>query len=232
MKVYLEIKKGIGGSESSIFVKDILYMYESYFKRKRIRYKLVSKCTDENGIKNIILLLNKIDWKIIKNENGIHRIQRIPSTDGKGRIHTSTCNVKVTKITKKINIEIKKKDLKYSVFKSSGAGGQHVNKTNSAVRIKHIPSGITVECQNQRSQQQNKKEAESVLISRIENKNILKKERYYSEKIIRIYFVEKNIVKDKRINKNFSIDMIKNGYIYDSVLLLKKNEIYRKNNRN
>ncbi|AXN02450.1 Peptide chain release factor 1 [Candidatus Vidania fulgoroideae] len=169
MKIYIEINKGIGGIESSIFVKNILTMYLSYFKRNKNNYEIISKINEENGIKNVTILVN-IDWKKLKNEKGVHRIQRIPKTENSGRIHTSTCNVEVFKKITTNKIDIKKEDITISSFKASGAGGQHVNKTNSAVRIKHIPTGITVSCQNQRSQLQNKNEAIKILKCKINNK--------------------------------------------------------------
>ncbi|MGX7589140.1 peptide chain release factor-like protein [Candidatus Vidania fulgoroideorum] len=215
MNIYLEINKGIGGNESSIFVKEILTMYISFFKRNNIKYKIISITTDEYGIKNV-LITTDAKWKYLKYESGVHRIQRIPKTENYGRTHTSTCNVEVL-IKKKTNkIVIKKEDIIITSFKASGAGGQHVNKTNSAVRIKHIPTNIIVESQNQRSQLQNKKEAMKILKLKIASKEELirntKRKEYRNLKCkfkrtdkIRTYNFKKNIILNHLNNKKTNL---------------------------
>ncbi|MGX7589427.1 PCRF domain-containing protein [Candidatus Vidania fulgoroideorum] len=220
-KVYIEIRSSIGGTESCIFVENIFNMYKKYFENNRIYYEIFYKKKKFIGIKRIILRIEGDNiYKKFYLENGVHRIQRIPITDNKKRIHTSTCIVEVYK-EKNIKSNFNRKDLRIETFKSSGAGGQHVNKTNSAVRILHLPTGIKVECQKERSQIENKKFAIKLLISKIKleeekkkkNKEYIKRKKninVYSKRSnkIRTYNLINKTVIDHNIKKKFSIKKI------------------------
>ncbi|MGX7582903.1 peptide chain release factor-like protein [Candidatus Vidania fulgoroideorum] len=216
MNIFIEIKKGVGGLESSIFVEEFSKIYIKFLKEKSF-VKIANIIKDKIGFKEIIIYTNLNMEKFLNKEKGVHRIQRVPKTESKGRIHTSTLNVNILK-EKKINkIDIKKKDLKIETFKSSGAGGQHVNKTNSAVRITHIPTSIKVECQSERSQHKNKNTAMKILISKIENiknkeinikKKKLRNENLYISKRtnkIRTYNFIQNRITDHKTGKSFKI---------------------------
>lgn len=241
-KIFLEIKNGTGGEESSMFAKDLLKMYLKYIEKKKWKFKIISyDTTNLGGYKNIIISINgKSVYNNLKYESGVHRVQRFPKTENSGRIHTSTCKVAIFPELK-YKIKINKKDFKIETFKSSGSGGQHVNKTNSAVRIKHIPTKISVECQNERSQHKNKKEGMKLIKSKIIifnnkkneflKKNIKKKlfgtgER--SEKI-RTYNYIKNRLTEHRINLNlYKLDYILNGNLDEIIKLLKKINVIKK----
>ncbi|MGX7576587.1 peptide chain release factor-like protein [Candidatus Vidania fulgoroideorum] len=203
-----EINKGIGGFESSVFAKELYEMYNLFFLKKKKQITNVSYIKEKFGYKRISFIVKNVNnWAVIKNEIGVHKIQRIPITENSGRIHTSTCNVNIFPIKEKNYVEINKKDLLISTFKASGAGGQHVNKTNSAVRVKHIPTGIVVECQSERSQYKNKKNAIDTLKKRI-NDNIKNniadsdkltrkfKSKFYSKRSnkIRTYNFKENVI--------------------------------------
>lgn len=189
-------------------------MYERYIDKKGWIKKIISKSENSSGgLKDIkIEIEGKKVYKKLMYESGVHRVQRSPKTESKGRIHTSTCKVAVYKKYIKNSNDIKSKDLKVETFKSSGAGGQHVNKTNSAVRIKHLPTNIVVECQKERSQHKNKKHALILIKNKInkktEDENLKKisfKKRFLfggGERVekIRTYNYKNNRIKDHRFN--------------------------------
>lgn len=213
--IFFEIRSASGGNESSIFVKDLYKMYSSYFEMKELKYEVLScSYSNINGYKEIIMKVSgKNSFKYLKYESGIHRVQRIPLTEANGRVHTSTCTVAVLKEQEKMDsIDLNPNDLRIDTYRASGAGGQHVNMTDSAVRITHIPTGIVAECQNERSQHKNKSTALSLLKSRILNiknmeiKNEIDVKRKNligsgsrSEKIRTYNFVQ-NRITDHRIN--------------------------------
>ncbi len=227
LNVYLEIHCGTGGNESSLFVADLFRMYVKFSEKMKWKVELLnlnSSCL--NGYKNIMIKItgNNV-YKNLKFESGGHRVQRIPKTESKGRIHTSTCIVAVIPVVSNIKLPLINNDqLKIDTFRSSGAGGQHVNTTDSAVRITHIPTGIVVECQQERSQYKNKCKALEVLKSRIYNLEMSKrnKEKNITKKKLlgtglrcdrnRTYNFTQNRVTDHRINLNiYFLSEILNG---------------------
>lgn len=168
--VFLEVRAGTGGDEAAIFAGDLFRMYSRYAERRRWKVEVVSESLGEHGgYKEIIARLEGQDvYGSLKFESGAHRVQRVPETESQGRIHTSACTVAVMPEIESVDdIEINKNDLRIDTFRASGAGGQHVNKTDSAIRITHLPTGVVVECQDERSQHKNKARAMSLLHSKL-----------------------------------------------------------------
>ncbi len=213
--VFLEIRAGTGGDEAGIFVGDLFRMYVKYVEKQNWELEIVnSNPSEQGGYKEIIARISgKNVYASIKFESGAHRVQRVPETESQGRIHTSACTVAVLKEVQQVDqIEISSDDLKIDTFRASGAGGQHVNKTDSAIRITHLPSGIVVECQDDRSQHKNRSKAMALLQSKLltqEQERQKSKEAETRKKLvgsgdradrIRTYNFPQGRVTDHRIN--------------------------------
>lgn len=211
--VIMEIRGAAGGDEADIFAGDLFRMYQKYFEKQGFKTEIINASTNEGGGFSQIEFLVKGDnvFSKLKYESGTHRVQRIPETESNGRIHTSTATVAVLAEMKDVEIDINPSDLKIDVYRSGGAGGQSVNTADSAVRITHLPTGVVVTCQNERSQQQNKAKAMEILKSKLYEEELRKREEEYgndrkikigtgdrSEKI-RTYNYPQNRLTDHRI---------------------------------
>jgi len=230
--VFLEIRAGAGGNEASLFASDLLRMYTRVAERKNWKSEVISTTYSAiGGIKEIILYVRGENVnKHLKYESGVHRVQRVPVTESSGRVHTSTVTVAVMPEVDDVEVELNPKDIRIDTFRASGAGGQHVNRTESAIRITHIPSGVVVSCQDEKSQHKNKEKALKVLKSRLfeyeQNKRhdeaastrrsqVGSGDR--SEKI-RTYNFPQNRVTDHRVTgQNFNIEVIIDGGVDEMI---------------
>lgn len=224
--VIIEIRGGAGGDEAALFAHSLYRMYTMYAETKKWKIEILSSnITELGGVKEMSFLINGVGaYARLKFESGVHRVQRVPETETSGRIHTSTVTVAVLPEAEEVEIEINPNDLHIDTFRASGAGGQHINKTESAIRITHIPTGTIVECQDERSQYKNKERAMKILRSRLYEKKLEEQnEKIASERKlqvgtgdrserIRTYNFPQGRVTDHRIGLTlYKIDDIMNG---------------------
>ena len=230
--VIMEIRGGAGGEESPLFAGDLFRMYTMYAERKRWKMEVLNLNETELGcIKEVTFMITgKGAYSRLKFESGVHRVQRVPDTESSGRIHTSTATVAVLPEVDDVEVEINPTDLKVDTFRSSGAGGQHINKTESAIRITHIPTGVVVECQTERSQIQNRETAMKMLRSKLYEAELEKQNSELasarksqvgsgdrSEKI-RTYNFPQGRITDHRIGLSmFQVDEFLNGNIDEMI---------------
>jgi len=231
--VYLEIRAGTGGAEAALFAGDLLRAYLRYAERRGWRTELISESPGElGGYKEVVVRISGNEvYSRLKFESGVHRVQRVPETESQGRIHTSAVTVAILPEAEAIDqVEIDTNDLRIDTFRASGAGGQHVNKTDSAVRITHLPTGIVVECQDERSQHKNKARALALLQAKLlsQAQERQDRERAADRKLqvgsgdrserIRTYNFPQNRVTDHRINLTlYKLDEVMEGD-FDAVI--------------
>ena len=231
--IFLEVRAGTGGDESALFAGDLFRMYTRYAERQRWQVEVLSESPGEmGGYKEVIAkIIGQGAYSRLKFESGGHRVQRVPATETQGRIHTSACTVAIMPEADEVaEVVLNPADLRIDTFRASGAGGQHINKTDSAIRITHLPTGIVVECQDDRSQHKNKAQAMSVLAARI--MDIQLRERQSKEAAtrksligsgdrserIRTYNFPQGRVTDHRINLTlYKIEQIMDGDLDDLV---------------
>ena len=225
--VFLEIRAGTGGDESALFAGDLLRMYTRFAERNRWQMEVVSESPSElGGYKEVIVrIVGNGVYSRLKFESGGHRVQRVPETEAQGRIHTSACTVAIMPEADEVSdVDINPADIRIDTFRASGAGGQHINKTDSAVRITHMPTGIVVECQDDRSQHKNKAQAMKVLAARIKDVQLREqqsKEAAHRKSLIgsgdrseriRTYNFPQGRMTDHRINLTlYKLDFIMDG---------------------
>ena len=234
--VFLEIRAGTGGDEAAIFAGDLFRLYNYYAQARRWEVEVVSSSPGEHGgYKEVIArVVGQGVYSRLKFESGVHRVQRVPATEAQGRIHTSTCTVAVLPEAQEIDaIAVNPADLKVDTFRASGAGGQHVNKTDSAIRITHLPTGIVVECQDERSQHKNRSRALAILSARLleaERRKQREQEAAARKSLvgsgdrserIRTYNFPQGRVTDHRINMTlYKLDQVMEGKIDELVQAL------------
>ena len=228
--VIMEIRAGVGGEESALFGAVLLKMYTRYAERQRWKVEMIDYSeTEIGGVKECSFTISgKGAYSKLKYESGVHRVQRVPETESQGRVHTSTTTVAVLPEVEDVDFEILDKDLRIDTYRSSGAGGQHVNKTDSAIRITHLPTGIVVACQDERSQIKNREKAFNVLRSKLYDFYKSQKDKEYAEnrknqvgnaercERIRTYNYPQGRITDHRINYTvYNLEEFLDGNIID-----------------
>jgi peptide chain release factor 1 len=230
---FLEVRAGAGGDESSLFAGELFRMYVRYAERQRWQVEIISESPSElGGYKEVIArIVGQGVYSKLKFESGGHRVQRVPETEAQGRIHTSACTVAVLPEADAIDdVVLNPAELRVDTFRASGAGGQHVNKTDSAIRVTHLPTGIVVECQDSRSQHKNREKALSVLAAKIKDKQLREQQAKTAStrksligsgdrsERIRTYNFPQGRVTDHRINLTlYKIDRIMDGELDDLI---------------
>jgi len=235
----MEIRAGAGGEEAALFAADLFLMYQKFGQKQGWQVELLtSHRSSLAGFKEIIFeIRGQNAWQTLKQESGVHRVQRIPKTEKSGRIHTSTASVAVLQEPAAADININPKDLRIDFFRSSGAGGQHVNVTSSAVRITHLPTGMVVSCQDERSQHKNKDKAMKVLTARLLQRKQSEMQSTTAEarrqqigsadrsEKIRTYNFPQNRVTDHRIGKSWhDLENIIDGNLQPIIKAFTKNK--------
>ncbi len=235
----MELRAGTGGDEACIFVEDIFRMYTMYFKERGWKYEVLNSSEGTTkGYKEISLNIEGEGiYGMLKFESGVHRVQRVPETESQGRVHTSAITVAVLPEAEEVDFELNMNDVRKDTFRASGAGGQHINKTESAIRLTHIPTGVVVECQDGRSQHKNLEKAISVLRSRLYQAELdrVHEERAAQRKTlvstgdrsakIRTYNYPQGRITDHRIGKTiYNLAAFMNGDIQDMIDSLKMAE--------
>jgi peptide chain release factor 1 len=234
--VFLEIRAGTGGDESALFAGDLFRMYTRYAERSRWQVEIISESSSElGGYKEVIArIAGQGAYSKLKFESGGHRVQRVPATEAQGRIHTSACTVAVLPEADEVDdVVLNPAELRIDTFRASGAGGQHVNKTESAIRVTHLPTGIVVECQDSRSQHKNREKALGVLAARIRDKQQREQQAKTAttrklligsgdrSERIRTYNFPQGRVTDHRINLTlYKIDRIMDGELDELITAL------------
>lgn len=229
--IFLEIRAGTGGDESALFAGDLLRMYTRFAERNRWQVEMVSESTsDLGGYREVIVrVVGNGAYSKLKFESGGHRVQRVPATETQGRIHTSACTVAVMPEADEVeDVDINPADLRIDTYRASGAGGQHINKTDSAVRITHLPTGLVVECQDDRSQHKNKASAMKVLAARLKDAQLREQQSKEAatrksligsgdrSERIRTYNFPQGRLTDHRINLTlYKLDFIMDGDLKD-----------------
>jgi peptide chain release factor 1 len=236
---FLEIRAGTGGQEAALFAADLLRMYTLYAAKKHWHVSVASESsTDLGGYREVVLHIEgKNVYGHLKHESGVHRVQRVPHTEGSGRIHTSTATVAVLPEAEEIEVTINPADLRIDVFRAGGAGGQHVNKTDSAVRVTHIPTGLVVACQEDRSQHKNKAKALKMLQSRLlvaeQEKQAAQTSQQRREQVgtgmraekVRTYNFPQNRITDHQVDVTLKkLDMVLEGNLEEIIDALIKKE--------
>lgn len=233
--VIVEIRGGAGGDEAALFAADLYRMYTRFTEREGWKIEVMSEnVTEIGGYKEIIFKIDGVGaFSKLKFESGVHRVQRVPETEASGRIHTSTATVAVLPEAADVDVEIHSEDLRIDTYRSSGAGGQHVNMTDSAVRITHIPTGIVVTCQDERSQIKNRAKAMQYLRTKLYDLELQKRDAAMAaerkgqvgtgdrSERIRTYNYPQNRLSDHRINLTlYKLDQILDGDIYELITAL------------
>lgn len=233
----VEIRSGTGGDEAALFAADLYRMYIRFSESQEWTIESMSEnVTQLGGVKEIVFLVSGAEvYKRLKFESGTHRVQRVPDTESSGRIHTSAVTVAIMPEAKDVDVSIESKDLRIDTYRASGAGGQHVNKTDSAVRITHLPTGVVVACQDERSQFQNKEKAMQLLRTRLYEKQLENQTQAHAEtrklqvgtgdrsQKIRTYNFPQNRVTDHRINLTlYSMDKVLEGALTEMIDALLK----------